>query len=71
MKLTLTVYVFISALMIFHDCQYILTGLDAMKKHLFGKIQAPQDGFAVRLSVDHRPDNAGERRCSLSSVEGF
>jgi hypothetical protein len=21
-----------------------------------------QDGFAVRLSVDHRPDNAGERR---------
>ena len=33
------------------------------QRHGHGMSHCPvQDGFAVRLSVDHRPDNAAERR---------
>lgn len=32
--------------------------------------EKPQDGFAVRLSVDHRPDNAAERRSVGGRISG-
>lgn len=41
---------------------YLRPILGLSKPHDGTRWDMLQDGFAVRLSVDHRPDNAGERR---------